>query len=103
MAGATRAPAEQRLDDCRANRHDEHRFDEHVSSAVVVIRHRRTFILHAIAGDRDECSNARHMYGIKRSASNSVTSAADDDRTCLGNMLVSLARICALEYMYMIV
>ena len=28
MTGASRAPAEQRLDDCRADRHDEHRFDE---------------------------------------------------------------------------
>ena len=28
MARANHAPAEQRLDDCRANRHDEHRFDE---------------------------------------------------------------------------
>jgi hypothetical protein len=29
MTGASRAPAEQRLDDCRADRHDErHHFDE---------------------------------------------------------------------------
>ena len=28
MIGASCAPAEQRLDDCRADRHDEHRFDE---------------------------------------------------------------------------
>ena len=28
MTGASPAPAEQRLDDCRADRHDEHRFDE---------------------------------------------------------------------------
>ena len=28
MTGASRAPAEQRLDDCRADRHDEHCFDE---------------------------------------------------------------------------
>ena len=28
MTGASCAPAEQRLDDCRADRHDEHRFDE---------------------------------------------------------------------------
>jgi hypothetical protein len=28
MTGASRAPAQQRLDDCRANRHDEHRFDQ---------------------------------------------------------------------------
>ena len=29
MTGASRAPAEQRLDDCRADRHVEYRFDEH--------------------------------------------------------------------------
>ena len=28
MAGASRAPVEQRLDDCRADQHDKRRFDE---------------------------------------------------------------------------
>jgi hypothetical protein len=33
MAGASRALTEQRLDDCRADRHDERRFDEKTERA----------------------------------------------------------------------